>query len=103
MKSKRVVGDINKTVFHVALLPIGHKMTVTKVICKKLSKTAPDKISNSIKNFKNDLKKRFYEKLESSDGRIRIEILLNRGKSVVEKIWLDFKKIRYTKNRLYKM
>lgn len=103
MKSKRVVGDINKTVFHVTLLPIDHMMTVAKVICKKLSKTAPDKISNGIKNFKTDLKKRFYEKLESSDGRIRIEILLNRGKSVVEKIWLDFKKIRYTKNRLYKI
>ena len=67
-------------------------MTVAKVICKKLSKTAPDEIANGIKNFKNALKKRFYEK-----------DFLNRGKSVVEKIWLDFKKIRYTKNRLYKM
>ena len=80
-----------------------YMMTIAKVICKKLSKTAPDKISNDIKNFKNDLRKRFYDQLENSNGKIRIELLLNRGKSVVEKIWFDFKKIRYTKNRLYKM
>ena len=78
-------------------------MIIAKVICKQLSKTAPEKISNDIKKFKNDLRKRFYDQLENSNGQIRIELLLNRGKSVVEKIWFDFKKIRYTKNRLYKM
>ena len=77
--------------------------TIAKVICKKLTKTAPDQISNDIKKLKNDLRKRFYDQLENSNGQIRIELLLNRGKSVVEKIWFDFKKIRYTKNRLYKM
>ena len=78
-------------------------ITFAKVICKKLSKTAPDKMSNDIKKIKNDLGKRFYDQLENSNGQIRIEFLLNRGKTVVEKIWFDFKKIRYTKNRLYKM
>ena len=78
-------------------------MTIAKVICKKLSETAPDKISNDMKKFKNDLRQRFYDQLENSNGQIRIELLLNRGKSVVEKIWFDFKKIRYTKNGLYKM
>ena len=77
-------------------------MTFVKVVCKKLAKTAPKEIFNGIKTFKNDLKNQFYKKLESSNGRMRIEILLNRGKSI-EKIWFDFKKIRYTKNRLYKM
>ena len=78
-------------------------MTFAEVICKKLSKTAPDKVSNDIKLFKNDLRKRFYDQLENSNGQIRMELLLNRGKSVVEKIWFDFMKIRYTKKRLYKM
>ena len=78
-------------------------MTFAKVICKKLSKTAPDKMSNDIKKIKNDLGKRFYDQLENSNGQIRMELLLNRGKSVVEKIWFDFMKIRYTKKRLYKM
>ena len=78
-------------------------MTTVKVICKKLSKSAPEKISNMLTRLKADLRNQFYEKLESSDGRIRIEIILNCGKSFVEKIWFDFKKIRYTKNRLFKM
>jgi len=78
-------------------------MTLAKVISKKLSKTAPVKIVDGMNDFKNNLRKRFHEKLENSEGQIRIEILLHRDKSVVEKLWLDFKKIRYTKNRLYKM
>ena len=81
----------------------GRKLTSVTVICKKLSKNAPEKISNTITRFKDDLRSQFYEKLENSDGRIRIEIILNCGKSFAEKIWFDFKKIRYTKNRLFKM
>lgn len=78
-------------------------MTFVKAICKKLSNAAPVEISNAMQKFKNDLRKYFYEKLESSDGQIRIEIILNRGPLFVEKIWFDFKKIRFTKNRLYKI
>ena len=90
-KSYRVAGSVQNLI------------TFAKVICKKLSKTAPVKIVDRMNDFKNNLRKRFHEKLENSDGQIRIEILLHRDKSVVEKLWLDFKKIRYTKNRLYKM
>jgi len=69
------------------------------VICKKVSKGASERITNKITRFKADLRKRFYEKLEGSDGRLRIEVILN-SKTIVEKVWFDFKKIRYTKNRL---
>ena len=59
-----------------------------------------------IKNFKSVLKKEFFENLEKSSGKpygqLRIEIILNRG-SVKEKMWFDFKRIRYTKRRMRKM
>ena len=76
--------------------------TFVKVICKKVSKGASERITNKITRFKADLRKQFYEKLEGSDGRLRIEVILN-SKTIIEKVWFDFKKIRYTKNRLNRM